>query len=538
MSKAWVAVLLLVSSSAAFAKPPKLTLFITVDALGSDLLYRARPRLKGGLSQLISNGAYFPVVRYGYAENVTSVGHTTLVTGANPWRHGVVSNRLVNRNSAKPESLLADPNHPVLEAPLNADDVSPENLLTETLSDRLRASTHGRGKAIAIAGKARSAIIMAGKLGRAWWFNETVGKFVTGTYYVKEFPAWVKGFNEKKPADAYFGKEWTLSQKVGEYTGEDDRPYESDWYSLGRVFPHPLSGGLPAAGPQSYSALAVSPMMNDVMVQFAKAAIEGEQLGKDEIPDLLSVGFSATDRIYHFYGPYSWEMQDAMVRLDQAVGDLVTSAEKAAGKGNVLVVLSADHGGAAIPEEWAAMGLPGARVHPNIFVQGLNKELQARFGAELVAGIEEIDVYLNNKVIADKRLDAPSVRRLAAQWLARQPQVAVAVAKDDLYGPNELTGYLRALRVGYYPERSGDVLLMLKPFNVLTDEPFGTNHGTAYSYDSQVPLVLFGKGVKPGQYRTEISSLDVAPTVAALLEMGAPASSEGQPRGEALGGGK
>ncbi len=534
MSKAWAAALLL-ASSAAIAKPPKLTVLITVDSLSTDLLYRSRPRFKAGIFTLIKDGAIFPAVRYGYAENVTAAGHATLVTGANPWRHGVVGNRIFNRSTGRDEPLLADANHPVLEAPPASDDVSPENLMAETVTDRLREVTYGKGKVISVSGKARSAIIMAGRLGRAWWFNEAVGKFVTGTFYAKEFPTWVKAFNDKKLPDLYFGKEWALSAKPEEYLGEDDRPFESDWYALGRAFPHPLSGGLPAPGPQAYSAFATSPHMNEVTVKFATAAIEGEGLGKDDVPDLLAVSFSSIDRVYHLYGPYSWEMQDTLLRLDKSVEALVAAAEKAAGKGNVTVILTADHGGAAIPEEWAAMGLPAARVHPNTLAQGLSKELSTRFGAELVVGIEEGDVYLNNKVILDKKLEAPTVRRAAASWLARQPQVAVAVARDDLAGLWEHSGLLKALRVGFYPERSGDVLFMLRPFLVLTEETGGTNHGTNYSYDAQVPLILWGKGVKPGAYRQEIPAVDVGPTIAALLEVGSPASAEGQPRAEALG---
>jgi predicted AlkP superfamily pyrophosphatase or phosphodiesterase len=534
MSKAWAFALLL-ASSASLAKPPKLTVLITVDALSTDVLLRSRPRFKAGFFTLLKDGAFFPQVRFAYAENVTSAGHATLVTGANPWRHGIVGNRVFNRSSGKDEALLSDLNHPVLEAPLAADDVSPENLMAETVADRLREVTQGKGKVVAVSGKARSAIIMAGRLGRAWWFNETVGKFVTGTYYAKEFPAWVKTFNEKKLPDSYFSKEWTLVGKPEDYGGEDDRPFESDWYALGRKFPHPLNGGLPAPGPQSWSAFATSPYMNDVAVKFATAAIESEALGKDDVPDLLAISFSSLDRIYHLYGPYSWEMQDAMIRLDRALDALLSAAEKAAGKGNYTVLLSADHGGAAIPEEWAAMGLPATRVHPNTLAQGLGKELSTRFGAELVIGIEEVDVYLNNKIIQEKKLDAPAVRRAAASWLSRQPQVAVSVARDDLSGLYEHTGLLKALRVGFYPERSGDVLYMLRPFNVLTEEATGTSHGTTYSYDAQVPLILFGKGVKPGIYRQEIPAIDVAPTLSTILEMGAPASAEGQPRAEALG---
>lgn len=519
----------------ALAKPPRLVIFVSVDSMGTDVFQRMKPRMKSGFGQLVSQGAFFPSIRYDFAESVTAAGHATLSTGANPWRHGIVSNRVLNRQTGKEESVLADPNHPVLEAPPSRDDVSPENLVAETLSDRLRLFTQGRGKSISIAGKPRAAIALGGRLGQAWWFHEGVGKFVTGTYYTKEFPSWVKGFNEKNTVGSWFGREWTLSAPEKDYVGTDDRPYESDWYAMGRTFPHKLTGGLPSPGPQYYSSIACSPYLNDLLVQFAKAAIEGEALGKDDVPDLLSVSFSAIDRVYHLYGPFSWESQDAMLRLDKAMAELLQAAEKSAGKGNVMVVVTADHGGAAIAEEWAEAGLPAVRINPETLKSGLAAELKSRFGqGDLVVDLEEVDLYLNQKSIADHKLDGATVRRAAAQWLNLQPEVEVAVASDDLVSQSELMGFLRALRRGYYPGRSGDVLLLLKPWRILTDEPAGTSHGTPYSYDSQVPLLLWGKGVKPGLFREEPSAVDVAPSVASVLEMGAPALTEGKPLSQAL----
>ena len=527
---------LLAAVPPAFAKPPKLTLFISVDSFGSDVFMRSRPKFKSGLLTLVRDGATFPTARYDYAETVTAAGHTTLATGANPNRHGINSNKILNRTTGKLERIFADSNHPVLEAPLSNDDVSPLNLLAENLSDRLRLSTQSRGKSISIGGKARSAIALGGHLGEAWWFSEEVGKFVTGTYYRKEFPAWVKAFNDKKLPDAYFGKEWALAEPVKEYIGDDERPGESDWYGLGKKFPHPLSGGLAQAGPQSYSALASSPMFNEVQVAFAKAAIDAEGLGKDDIPDLLSVSFSALDRTYHLWGPYSWEMQDHVLRLDKAIGELITAAEKAAGgRANLLVVLSADHGGANIPEQWAALGVDGVRVSPATMEKALEKELATKFnGGDLVSALEEVDVYLDQKVIADKKLDLTAVRRYAASWLARQPEVALAVAREDLYGIDPSAGWLPTLRAGFHPDRSGDVLFILKPGRVSEPEPMGTSHGSPYTYDAMVPVLLLGRGVKGGYYAHEIRVVDVAVTVAALMEMLPPNQAEGEVRDMAI----
>ena len=533
--KRWLVTFLLVVSGMSMAKPPRLTVFISVDALGTDVLQRNRFRFKGGFARLMNEGAVYPTARYELIETVTGIGHATLATGAWPHRHGVVGNKVFNRTTGKLEACFADATHPVLEAPAANDDVSPANLMAETVADRLRQSTQLRGKAIALAGKGRSAVAMSGRLGDAWWFHEQVGKFVTGTWYRKEFPAWVKTFNDRKLPDSYHAKRWELLSPAKDYVGDDERPFESDWYGMSKIFPHPLTGGLPSPGPASWSALASSPMMNEVMVEFAKAAIDGEQLGKDEVPDLLSISFSSLDRTYHLYGPTSWEMQDHLARLDKQLGDLLAAAERAAGgKANLLVVLSADHGGANIPEEWASMGIDGVRVVPANLQKALNDELEKRFALPgLVLAIEESDVYLDLKAIEGKKLDAMVVRRAAAAFLQKHPDLQAAISRDDV-GLGNPSGLGRSFVNSVYPERSGDVLMVLKPFHVLESEKAGTSHGTPWSYDTEVPIFLFGRGVKPGIYGSVVQPVDLAPTVSAILEMGAPASSEGSVLSEAL----
>ncbi|HVG62281.1 MAG TPA: alkaline phosphatase family protein [Hyalangium sp.] len=527
----------------ALAKPPRLALFITVDALGTDVLLRTRPKFKSGMRQLLDGGAFYPNGRFDYAKPRTAPGHATLATGADPWRHGIVDNQVVDRATGQKLSIFKDETHPVLEVPLSVatgGDTSPMNLMAETLGDRLRMSSRGRAKVVALSGKGRSSIALAGRLGQAYWFDETVGKFVTGTWYTKEFPAWLKAFNGRALADGYVSQEWVPLLPRTEYLGEDERPYEADEAGLGRAFPHPLSGGLQAPGPRSYAALAASPLSNDLLVQAAKAAMEGEAMGKDDVPDLLAVSFSGTDRAFHMYGPYSWEMQDALYRLDRQVAELVAAAERAAGgRSNLVIVLTADHGGAAVPEHWASEGVPARRLNPKELAQGLSQALKARFPqAEITVTQEESDTYLGGKAFEDGKTDGAAIRRAAADWLSKQPGIALAVARDDLYTAPDLGGLLSPVRRGYYPGRSGDVLIVPQAFHVISKEAVGTNHGTPYSYDQQIPIVFAGKGVKAGTYQQEINAMDVAPTLAAMLELGAPASAEGRARTEFLTNGR
>ena len=268
MTRALLLALALLTTPA-LAKPPRLTLFIAVDALGTDLLLRSRPQLRAGLAQLVDRGAFYPDVRYQQAQVATAPGHSVLSTGAYPWRTGVVGNRVMNRSTGKDEPVFWDPTHPVLDASAGVEDVSPEPMLAETLADNLRLFTAGRGKAIVLSGKARAAIALAGRLGQAFWFNEQVGRLVTGTAYMKELPAWLRALNDRRLPDAAFGTDWSLALPVTQYLGDDDRPFESPSYGMGRTFPHSLKGGAPSPGPPSYAAFASSPFANDLLVQAA-----------------------------------------------------------------------------------------------------------------------------------------------------------------------------------------------------------------------------------------------------------------------------
>ncbi|RKH41165.1 alkaline phosphatase family protein [Corallococcus sicarius] len=538
MSRVLAALLVLIALPAS-ARAPKLTLFISVDALGSDLLLRHRSRLTGGLGQLLNTGAYYPYARYAYAEARTAPGHATLATGANPWRHGIVDNDVHDRSTGQSLQVYVDPTHTVLDGvTVPTADTSPASLMAETLADRLRGATQGRGKVVALSFKARAAIPLAGRLGQAWWFDEATGRLVTSTWYAKAVPAWMQAFNTRKLADAGFGKTWELLRPRAEYVGQDDAATEPpDPYGMGRVFPHALSGGAKEPGPKSYRVFAVSPRSHDLLVQAAKAALEGEGLGRDDVPDMLAVSFSGTDAVFHAFGPSSWEMQDTLLRLDQAMGELIAAAERAAGgKANLVIALSADHGGAEIPETWLEAGLPALRFNPVEAAKALAQELKAKFGVEVTVKLLELDVYLGGKALESGQVDGAAVRRAAAAWLAKQPYTVTAVARDDLDTAPDTGGLVAPLRRGYYPVRSGDVLFVAKPFHVVSDYPRGTNHGTPYSYDVQVPVVFAGRGVKPGLYLQEIDPVDVAPTLSALMEMGMPASAEGKPRAEALTG--
>ena len=531
-----LAVLLALLLALPAAARPKLTLFIAVDSMGSDVFLRNRSHYTSGFKRLLDQAAFFPDVQYEQSETVTAAGHAVLSTGAYPWRTGAVANAIYNRQTGKLEPIFADPEHPVLEAPLDDEDVSPVRLMTETLLDRVVLATAGQGRAIAISAKGRAAIALAGHLGQPYWFDSAVGRFVTGTFNAKDPPTWLAKLNQRGLPQAYFDRTWSPLLKSRQYTGDDDRRFEADWHGLGRAFPHRVNGELSKPGRDFYEALDATPFMNDLLVEAAKAAMTAEKLGHHSAPDVLAISFSPVDYVYHLYGPYSWETQDMLARLDRDLGKLIDAAVKAAGgKDNLLVVLSADHGGAAIPEEWSAAGLPAGRVDQRVLARALGDALAVKFGGPVLLGIEEENVYLDDRAIAERKLDAKAIRRFAANWLRQQSSVQLAVSADDLDSLPPLIGLRDAIRRSYFPGRSGDVIFIAKPFHVVTDKPTGTSHAQPYRYDTQVPLFVMGKGIPAGRYAREVHPTDVAPTVATLLEIGIPASAEGQPLWEIMG---
>ncbi len=502
-------------ASASAAPRPKLVLAISVDSLGSELFARMRPRFHHGFKVLLDEGATLQG-RYRYAETVTAAGHATLSTGAQPSQHGIVGNYVFDRESRKPSPLLVEGGAAALRS--------------QTLSDHLIAATGGKSRAIAISVKARAALALGGLQGTSLWFDRATGGFQGAG---PEQPAWLAPFNARALADAHFSEAWELSEPPERYQGQDAQAGEADAAGLGRTFPHPLKGGAAKVGPASRAAVELSPFMNDVLVELARAAIEGASLGRRDTPDLLWVSFSSPDLVHHAFGPDSWEMQDMLLRLDQSVGRLIDAAAAAVGGREQLAVLvTADHGGQALPELWVAQGLPAKRVLGEPLEQDLSAALLRQFGlAQAVVAIEGVDVYLSPDT---ERAPTPGVqlRRAAADHLRRNPEVAFAVARDDL--PGARGSAPQALRNSYFPGRSGDVLFVLRQFRVLAGEAHGASHGTPYPYDTDVPVLLWGAGVRKGTYPGRIDPADLAPTLGALLGVGPPPDAQGRARREVL----
>ncbi len=524
----------------AAAAPPKLAVVIVVDQFAYEGMQRMRRNFgREGLGRLLAEGAVFPETYYAHQNTYTGPGHATIASGSYAHLNGIVANRFYDCSAKKAVMVFSDPAHPILEAPTDADDEpSPANMLCETVGDRLRLGTGLRAKVVALGLKDRGAVPLGGRLGATYWFSEATGKMTTSTFYAAELPDWVKQFNQRKLADAYFGRSWERALPAAAYQGADDAPWEDDAKGLGRVFPHRVDGKLDKPGPAFYSAFTASPFGLEYTVEFAKAAVAAEGLGKRDVTDMLLVTFSSFDYTGHAFGPDSQEQQDMVVRVDRAVGDLLSYLEKSVGgKQNLLVGFTADHGSTPAPELMASLKIPAGRIKKPAIKDAINAELAARFGAgEWVSALEDPNVYLNEELIAARKLDPAAVQDAAGRAVMKIPGFLTYYTRARLQlGAVDNTALGRAVQLSFFPERSGDVVLVTRPFyfwGKYGDAAAGSTHGLPYRYDTHVPMIFWGGAIKPGVNSERADPADFAMTFASQLGIDQPACAEGVVRRE------
>ena len=533
------------------SKPPKLILQITVDQLRGDLPTKFMKNMgDGGFRYLMADGIWYNNAHYGHANTETVVGHTTLATGADPAVHGMISNVWFDRVTGKLNYNIEDPRYHILtensdideETELDSsqklastDGRSPANIITTTFSDELMLTTNGAAKVFGVSVKDRGAVTLAGHAGKAFWFSKKSNEFITSSYYYDQYPKWVTDWNNKKvPAKMFGDKSWELMFDKSAYIfgNEDDNPWEMDVAGFGRTFPHKYG---PADNKFFGNFLIYSPAGDELTLDFAKALIVAEDIGKDDVTDFLAISFSSTDYVGHLFSPSSLEAEDNMLRLDRTLADLFAYVDKHVGLENTLIVLSADHGGPEAPGYLEKMGIHADYVSPNKWDKTPSIEkLKAKFGIgeELIQEFFPPYVYLNHKVIEEKGLDLAEVQHAVANELLTVEGVAMAVSSTDVLNNRLPDSYLtrKALR-NFNPQRSGDILLLLKPqyfFNDFEGEIVAANHGGPWMYDSYVPVVFAGWHIKGQQVSRRIEPKAIAITLSNILKTKPPSGADGE----------
>lgn len=525
---AWLAVLLPAGAQSVKNKTatgkPKLVVGLVIDQMRWDYLYRYSSLYSDqGFKRLLKEGFTCENTMIPYTPTYTAPGHTCVYTGSVPAIHGIVSNGWYDRQTGKYMYCTDDSTVSAVGGSSKAGKMSPENMWATTITDELRLSNNFKSKVIGIALKDRGAILPAGhSANAAYWYDDKTGKWISSTHYMEALPQWVNAFNDKDPVSKYMSADWNTLLPEFKYTAStiDNKPYEWPIKGLETVtFPHRLS----AITKDKFEAFKTTPFANTYTLDFAKAAVENELLGKNTVPDFLAVSISSTDYIGHSFGPNSIEAEDTYLRLDKDIAGFLSFLDAKVGKGNYLFFLSADHGAAHVPAFLNDHKINGAGIDDEELEKNLNRKVEAKLGyKKAVEHVSSYQVYLQ-----DSLRNNEDVKEFIMAELKKEAYIQTAVDLTELAEATLPAVQKERIANGYTPGRSGDIQFIFKP-GYFDGSSKGTTHGLWNPYDSHIPLLFFGTGIKPGKLYRETYMTDIAPTLAALLQIQMPSGCVGQ----------
>jgi predicted AlkP superfamily pyrophosphatase or phosphodiesterase len=522
---------------------PKLVVLLVVDQMRGDYVDKFRSQWNGGLKRLVQEGAWFRDAAYPYAATETCVGHSTISTGSFPASHGMVANSWWDRETQKVVTCTADPKAKNVGyagySPKAGDGDSAWRMLMPSFAEELKFQTGNATRIVTFSLKARASITMAGhKADAATWFEG--GGWVTSSVY-GTMP-FIDDYAKAHPVKADYGKTWTLSMPDSSYWYGERATSAGPPDGWDSTFPHPLRGKSATAEPDAafYEQWSASPYADTYLTQLAKNAVDSLGLGKAGGTDFLGVSYSSVDYVGHAFGPRSREIQDVLVGLDRDLADLFAQLDKRVGRANYVVALSADHGVAPIPEDMQKTGVDAGRLSLAELQERIEKALGPfNYPKPLIARVTGSDIYFAPGVYDKLKQDAPAMQATVEAARA-QRGVAFVYRAEELEGrPSTDSEINKSFAYSYLRERSGDLFILQKPYWLLESSPpgkarsYGTGHGTPYSYDQRVPVLMMGYGVQPGEYFEEITPADIAPTLASLCGITL-ASRDGHVLAEAL----
>lgn len=536
---------LLLTSSFAQDKP-KLVVGVVVDQMRQEYLYRFEKKFgNGGFRRLMGEGFMLTNAHYNYVPTYTGPGHASVYTGSTPAIHGIIGNDWYDKNAKKNVNCVEDDKQQPVGSAEGNGDVSPWRLLSTTVTDELKLFSQKKSKVIGLSLKDRGAVLPAGHLAdAAYWYDGKTGKFISSTYYLAALPKWVDDFNALQLGDALLNKEWNTLLPIDQYTesGPDDSPYEVIWKGKDKpVFPYDLKKLRTLNG--NFDLLPATPMGNDMLAAFALAALKGEQLGKSNQTDFLTVSFSSPDIIGHATGPNSVEIEDTYLRLDRNIEELLTRLDAEVGKNNYVVFLTADHAVVDVPQSLKDRRIAAGNFIDTKSLKGeLNSMLQTHFpGKTIVESISNNQVFFNAESFGgdpkSAGIDLLIATDLVMNYLQAKEGVAQVFGKASLKQGSYAEAGVKGMIVrGFNFKRSGDIAFELEPGWITGGSSQGTTHGSSYTYDTHVPVLFFGKGISKGSSARYHTITDVAPTISVLLKIKFPSGCTGQPITEIIDG--
>ena len=510
---------------------PKLIVGIIVDQMRQEYLYKFADRYsEGGFKRLMNEGFMMKNGHYNYIPTFTGPGHASVYTGTTPATHGIIGNNWYVRSLNKSIYCAEDSTVTNVGGTPSNGQISPRNMLSTTITDELRFSTNKRSKVVGLAIKDRGASLPAGHLGDAYWYDSENGDFMTSTYYYDSLPKWVQDFNAKKLPDSYLSKTWEPLYPIETYKQsiDDNNNFEAPF--IGKetpTFPYILDSL--RANNDNYGLIAATPFGNSLTLDFAYAAIEGEQLGKRGETDFLAVSFSSPDYIGHRFGPASKEVEDNYLRLDLEMEQFLNYLDKTYGKGKYLVFLSADHGVAEVATHMVSENVPAGNLNVAYISGQLRGYTQQNYGVgDWILNFSNEQIFLNSELAKEKGVKISDMEEDLAKFLMKFKGIKEVYTSTSMRNTAFTQDRPALLQMGYNHKSSGDLLLILEP-GWLTGGARGTSHGTGFSYDTNVPILFFGWGVKHGSSSRHASITDIAPTLSMMLDIRLPNGSNGTP---------
>ena len=513
-------------SQPAAPAPPKLAVVIVVDQMRADYVTRFSGEWTGGLKRMVTQGAWFQQAAYPYLTTVTCAGHATISTGAFPHVHGVFQNAWWDREARKQMTCTEDPNVADVGygVKVSGGD-SAYRLQVPTFTDRMRSSRQAHVVSLSL--KARSAIMLGGHGGDAiTWLTEALDGWETSAGYSENGVPAVKAFVDANPLSADLGKTWDRSLPASSYSGADDGVGEAPPQGWTRSFPHVVKGTAGEADSSYFAQWERSPFADAYLGRFAAALAQALQLGKHDGTDVLAISFSSPDLVGHAFGPRSHEIQDMYAHLDKTIGTLFEQLDTLVGKGQWVAGLSADHGVTPIPEQLVAEGKDAGRINGGAMVDAIEQVLKPALGqGRHVIVINTNDIYFEPGVY-DEILKSRQLATAVVAAVAAQPGIQRVFRSEEVRGADKSKDpLLRAAALSYFPGRSGDLIIAAKPGWMFFAS--GATHGSATADDQRVPMLFYGRGIKPGKYQDAATPADLAPTLAAAS--GLSMKTEGHP---------
>ena len=506
-------------------KQPKIIVGIVVDQMCYDYLYRYQQHFSsGGFNRFLNKGLNCRNTLYNYVPTYTGPGHASIYTGTTPSNHGIVGNDWYHRQTKAVVNCVSDKAVQTVGSTSVEGQASPRNLRTYTITDQLKLASP-ESKVISISIKDRSSILPGGHLSDgSYWYDYASGKFITSTFFKNELPKWLQEFNETKNADKYL-RTWDLLYPKDNYKSMDESPYEVVLSGKKTAtFPYDFKE-MSAGANNAHQLFTISPFANELLTDLAIEAISREKLGIDNKTDMLCISYSTPDIAGHAFGPYSLEMEDMYARLDRQLEKLLSHLESKFGKDGFVVFLTADHAVVPVPQMLVDRKMPGGYLFLKERMSNLRKNVVQQFGADVIEAEENENIYLNQTRLDSLKLDKHEVAEYIAAQIRQWPEVKLAITQSSLLsGTGTLDEWGQMIQKGFDIARSGEVIFMLQPgyLSKSIDEPkahTGTSHGSAFNYDTHVPLLWYGANIPSQNVYRPIQIVDIAPTLIHLMNL-------------------